>query len=218
LRERFEDVFKNVRAFLLVQLGRIDGPLTQRKAQLQVDAWGRQGSTPALIECLLVEEEVERDFAIFRQKGVARIVPGRWIIEEIGVIHLDAFIAIVPEFWRVPLPLGIVMRDVTQLKLGVLTKGAPGELQGFDINLRKDALIDFRDRAKMISILPANEAARVTPFGSLEAETFLGDILRFGSNRAIFHREIGTVAQRAPVLAQMVTIGKEKELQRLHLV
>lgn len=142
----------------------IDAPFAQRKAQLQVDAWGSQTSTPTLIECLLVEEEIKRYFAVLRQKGVARIVTGRWIVEEIGVIHLDPFIAVMPEFWRVPFPLRIMVCDVTQLKLGVLPKGAPRELQRLDIGLRKDALIDFRHRGEMISILSANEAARVTPF------------------------------------------------------
>ena len=42
--------------------------------------------------------------------------------------------AIVPEFCSVPLPFGIMVSDIAQLILGVLTKSAPGELERLDIS------------------------------------------------------------------------------------
>ena len=102
-----------VEGWVKLERGRTKIGLAQGEPQLCIDAWGDQRSTPPLVECLLVGKKFERALALFAGKRVARVVSGGGIIEEIGVIHLDTFIAIMPEFWRMPFPLGIVMRDVT---------------------------------------------------------------------------------------------------------
>jgi len=160
----------------------------------------------------------QRDGSAFvlSAQGVTRVISGVRLCEEIFIIHFDALVAIATKFRGMAFPFGIMVRDFSQIELGVMTEVFPGKIKRFKIGFRKDGFIDIADRSVTKIVFTADKAAGVA--AGYTWQSLFGDAFGFRGDGTVFHRKIIAFTKETTVLSQMVPVSEEEKLQRFHFV
>src|ERR1700730_6142971 len=100
--------------------------------------------------------------------------------EKIGVIHRDPAISASLESASMPLPLWIMVCDLTKLELAVVAENAPGKVERFNVSPGQNGAINLSNRRviKRVSLL-SNEPARIRTCAWIQSFRIFGHVFCF---------------------------------------
>lgn len=160
--------------------------------------------------------KLQRGFAFFVGKSVARNIARIRLLEKIGVIHRHPLG--VGQLVGMTLPFRVMMGNVAQLIFAEPPEIPPGEIQSFPVADRQHGGVDIGDSRTIVVTFLADEFARVGQRLWRQLVGLFGDMLGFRGDRTVRHRKISAFADGPSKFTEMVAIGKKQELEGFELV